>query len=499
MDAPKLKITLILFAALCLAFPVQAQNAVLPLLSPVTSSVPPNGTSVWTFNAVSGAVVSLKLEATSQNFDPQMVLTDSSGHEIDSSDDYDYPNSPNPLLEAVTIPRTDTYTLTVSGFNNTFGNYTLTLLPGYSTLSYQDNFSSTTWSSAETGFSLTQTQQQLQTSLDLTSGYATAFDDHAPTFSDFYAQVHISGITSASGWVVGMAFRHQGDAYYLLSISDQGSWRLTLINHGQETIIHDWTPHPNIIPRATDFTLAVLARGVGYDFFFNSGYIGSASDATLTAPGQFGLMTGEPIINANFSDLLVTTPLQVDGAYVIPQEVLAGDGPAMVQALKRNHVVSAAGQMSLTLPDSSAQFAHPGVNRVMLGRGVRFTNFALGTNVTLNAATPGPAGCGLVIRLTDDQNYTLAYFDQAGEYGISVRSGDNFLPGLYGVNRAIGSGQHHLLLIADDHKLYYYIDRQLVGTQDNPPQNGEVGIAVVNFENNTTDCQFSNLWLWQWN
>ena len=50
----------------------------------------------------------------------------------------------------------------------------------------------------------------------------------------------------------------------------------------REHVIHDWTPHPNIVPGATSFTIGVLAKDVGFDFFYNSGYIGSASDSTLT-------------------------------------------------------------------------------------------------------------------------------------------------------------------------------------------------------------------------
>jgi hypothetical protein len=33
---------------------------------------------------------------------------------------------------------------------------------------------------------------------------------------------------------------------------------------------------------------------------------------------------------------------------------------------------------------------------------------------------------------------------------------------------------------------------------DNTAQEGEVGIAVVNFEPNTTSCHYTNLWLWNW-
>ncbi len=182
----------------------------------------------------------------------------------------------------------------------------------------------------------------------------------------------------------------------------------------------------------------------------------------------------------------------------MPQEITVGDGRAMVLALKRNTVVSAEGEMSLTLPDSSVQYARPGINRVMLGRGVRYTNFALGTTVDVNPAAPGPAGCGLVFRFDSETDYTLAYLDQNGEYGVSKRDGDTFSPGIYGQNPQIGAGQHLLLVIADDNTIYFYIDRQLVGSLDNTAQDGEVGIAAVNFELNSTTCQYSNFWLWQW-
>jgi hypothetical protein len=262
-----------------------------------------------------------------------------------------------------------------------------------------------------------------------------------------------------------MAVRRQGDSYYLLSINSQGLWRFSLAQNGTETVIHDWTPHPNIVPGANNFTIAVLAKDVGFDFFYNTGYIGSASDSTLTAAGQIGLMAGPyspspSQSSATFDNLLVTTPTQVNGADIIPQEVTAGDGNQSILSLRRNHVVSASGQMTLTLPDSSVQYARPGINRVMLGRGTRYTNFALGTIVDMSAAGPGPAGCGLVFRFESDTDYTLAYLDQNGEYGVSKRTGDTFSPGIYGTNEAISAGTHLLLLVADDNTIYFYIDRQ---------------------------------------
>ena len=55
-----------------------------------------------------------------------------------------------------------------------------------------------------------------------------------------------------------------------------------------------------------------------------------------------------------------------------------------------------------------------------------------------------------------------------------------------------------MLIIADENTLYYYVDRQYVGTVENTPQEGQVGIAVVNFEGLNTSCSYSNLWLWEW-
>ncbi len=502
MATLKLKITLSLFILLAFALPASAQQT-LPLATPTSGSVPPNGVQTWTFSAQSGSVLSFAAAAASPDFDPMLTLSDSSGRDLISNDDYNYPNSLDPLLEAVTMPRTDSYTLTVSGVNSTAGDYVLTMMSGYSVLGYNDDFSSSSWQALTPALSSDQSGDQLSLSIDGIRASGVAFDESATPVTDFYAQADVVSVSNSSGWVVGMALRRQGDRYYLLSINHQGYWRFTLVNGSDEQVIRDWTPHPNVVPGQTNFTIGALAKGVGFDFFYNSGYIGSASDDALTDAGQIGLMAGTTAAStgttsATFDNLMVTTPTQIDGAAVIPQQLLAGDGRAMVQALKRNSIVSAAGEMALTLDQSSVQYAHPGVNRVMLGRGTSYTNFAIGATVDVAPAAPGPAGCGIVFRYTGEQDYTFAYLDQAGGYGVSVRTASRFLPGLEGIDPSLGAGQHYLLLIAAESKVYYYIDRQLVGSVDNPPVDGEVGIAAVNFEPNSTTCTYTNLWLWKW-
>lgn len=510
MDARKLStITrIVLFASLIAILPraisIQAQTS-LSLLTPVEGEIAPGTTDQWTFSAVNGAVLSFSVAAdTATDLDPAVVLTDSSGRAVLSSDDYNYPTSLDPLLEAVTMPRTDTYTLTVSGYNNSAGAYTLTMLPGYGIPAYSDDFTTTQWQATGTTLTAQRSNGALSLSSSGSTAPAAAFSSAGDvTFSDFYAQAQVVNVSGgSSGWIVGMALRRQGDSYYLLSINSSGSWRFSLVQDGVERVLHDWTPHPGIRPGETGFSLGVMASGVGYDFFYNSGYIGAEDDATLTGAGQIGLTVsavGSQPSSATFDDLVVTTPVVVDGGYVVPQELQVGDSVQMVQALRRLHLIAADGQMSLNLPESSVEYARPGINRFMLGRGAQYTNFALGTTLDLSGASPNTsAGCGLVFRFTGETDYTLAYLDQTGEFGVSKRTGDVFSPGIYGDNDRLGAGTHQLLVIANANTLYYYIDRQFVGSLDNAAQAGEIGIAVVNFENNSTSCQYSNFWLWQW-
>lgn len=497
--------TICLIGALLLALPILIRAQAQPLNpgETVSTSVAAGETAIFTFDAIIGSVWSVRVEG-SEGFDPVIELRDRDGRSILTSDDYAPSLGKAALLEAITVPRTDVYTVAVTSFDGGAGEFMITLLPGFGERAYTDDFGVTEWIAVGSDAGIEQEGAALSLDVSGARVVGDALNEDAPQLADLYAQVGVE-VENSSGWSVGINIRQQGDSFYRFAVNYQGLWRFTHVDDGEERVIRDWTPHPNIVAGTSQFVLGILARGNGFDFFYNSAFIGEAADDALTEPGYVGL-TAATVANtistttAVFRDLIVTQPVAVEDVYIVPQQVITSNDPrAMVQSLQRNHVVGSLGDLALTVPESSVEFARPGINRVGIGRGVQFENFALAATVTLTPLDPtGEAGCGLIFRETSDTEYVLAFFNQIGEYGLSERSGDLFTPGLYGVRPDLGVGQHHLLIIADESTLYFYVDGYFVGSQPSTPVTGEIGIAVVNFEPNTTTCTYSNLWLWRY-
>jgi hypothetical protein len=293
------------------------------------------------------------------------------------------------------------------------------------------------------------------------------------------------------------------DNYYYVLVNNDGLWRFMLRTSDAETVLRDWTAHPAIVAGETTFTLGVLVNGASFEFYYDGLYIGQVTDTTLDTAGQTGLIVGtdealDADVSAQFDDLLLTTPLQTESGNVFPQQLMGGSGQATVQELQRRRLIPAQGDMALMVDESFGQAVSPGVSRFPLGRGLTFTHFAYAATITIQPASTGTTGCGLVFRDVGDTDYTVAYIDQTGGYGLSQRIDDAFQAGVYGQNAAIGEGSHILLVIASDDILYYYIDGLHVGSLDIPSLEGSIGNAVVNFDPIDTNCQFNNTWLWRW-
>jgi hypothetical protein len=485
----------------------QSSQILMPFI-PAEGHIAPGESQSWEFMAWDSAVLSFVVKTVSPDFDPVIQIQNSAGTILIANDDYDYPNSHDAVLEAITIPRFDTYTATVSGFGGTGGDYTLTMLPGYAQIASEDSFSGgTVWRRESDLLGLEIADGTLNLSLTGIGETAAAINPDSPELLDFYTQVQVTEITSHNGWTVGLILRQQSDGnHYALEVNYQGFWRLTYRSPDGERTIQDWTPHPAIIPGETAFTLGALVIGSEIEAFYNGQFIGQSLDSTPATAGQVGLTisTAEAIGSdalVKFDNLASTTPLMVNGTMVLPQSLMPGNTTITIQELQRRHLIPAGGELSLVVGESFVQSTRPGVNRSGLGRGRTYQNFAMGAHVSWETFSEGMAGCGIYLRATDDDHYALAYIDQTGGFGLAQRDGDSFLPGIFGElgdGETSSNGTYYLLVIANGDTLYYYIDDQYQGTLTNPAESGEIGNAVVNFEAIDTTCQFSDTWLWDW-
>lgn len=480
----------------------QGQNT-LTLFQTVTAELAAGSTDTWTFGGQSGQVISLYAQSAG-DLDPVLTLLDGSGRTLLTNDDYAYPDTRDALLQAVALPITGTYSVQVSGFGETSGEYELTLSSGFATITDAVFEDEADWQ-ADAPLQAEVVDGQLALQVQTNGETHTAFND-ALVEADMAARVHVVSVENAGGnWIVGMAAREQGNDYYRFSVNEQGLWRFTLVQNGDEVILHDWVAHPNIVPGQFTFTLGMTARGSAFEFFVNDGFIGSVADATLMEAGSFGLTAGAQSgtpsnTQVTYDNLVLTTPLQTpDGAIVIPNQVLVGVPLAMVNTLSLRHLLDANGTMALTVPETTANAIRPGVSTIGLGQGATFSNFALGGYVNISTSRAGLGGCGLQFRASGENEYAIAYLDTSGAYGLSRRDGEVFSEGLFGENATFaGGGRHHLLVIASETTLYLYVDGQLAGSTPDTAQAGTIGAAVVNFESIETTCRFENLWLWRW-
>lgn len=476
-----------------------------PAAGQITSDAP---AQVWTFYAQAESPVSIVVEATAREFDPTLQILDPEGRVLLANDDYNYPATRDSLVEAITIPRMGTYQVVVRGFNNSTGTYRLTMTPGYSRVAARDVFDTTgNWQIVNDTGALVFADGAAQLSAEGIQQTGLAVDLNSPALENFYIEARVAGITARNNWVVGLVLRYRADGYTLFAINSQGQWRVIAVEGEAERILRDWTQHPAILPGETSFTLSAFVNGAGIDLFFNNQIIGQVNDSISAQAGQIGLMvtTANALssqVSARFDDLGVTQPLLINGSRVFPQRLIQGTQTQIVRDLERRGLIPTGGQLVLNVSESFVNSVRPGVILQALGRGVNFGNFVLATTATLApTGRSGISGCGLLVRSASDTDYTVAYVDNSGAYGISQRSGDTFQPGIYTENAAfvnVEPNTNQLLIIAVDEVLHYYVNGRYAGTLQVAQVAGQVGNALVNFDPGDNTCQFANTWLWRW-
>lgn len=496
----------LLIIALLIISPVHAQTPPrLPINTPVEGEIIiPNQEQTWGFLGGQSMVISLRV-VPDGDFDPLVILRDANGNELIRNDDYDYPNRRDALLEAITLPRMGEYQVAVTGYGGSIGTFTLTMLVGYADFALDERFTSLgDWQAVNTVMADV-TDGVLTMQVDGIAQVGRLLNRQITPQKDFYAQMTLNNVTGRNGWIVGMTFREQANGNrYVVSVSMRGDWRLSVWEGETQRVLRDWAVHPAIVAGDTAFTLGVLAKDVSIDVFYNNQMLTSITDSTIPNAGRIGIEVGtvnalNSQTTAQIDALMMTIPTQVNGAFILPQQIMAGGSILVSHELERRHLVPGGGSLAWEVSESFLEASRPGVNRLPLIAETRFTNFVLSTTATATFMGEGIGACALLFQHADESTYTIAYLDNTGSYGVSTRRGDRFSEGIFGTRDGWTiTNPTHLLVVVNGTVLYYYINNLLVGQMEIEPVQGQLGNAVINFDPVRTNCQFRNTWAWRW-
>lgn len=454
------------------------------------------------FTARDGEVISIIVEGEN-DLDPILEIFDLNGRSIIHVDDYNFPDNRSAILEAFTAPYTGNYDLVVSGYNNVGGEYSVILQAGYANLNTEDNFANMDrWQAVDLGSEL---EPNIETNNGVLSIMQEGIDVSAHVLGQaieqdvYYVTADITDVIGQLGWRVGFVFNYSNRGYHEFLLNDNGSWRISRNENNSATVLRDWSSHPAIRAGNTNFTLGILAHDNVYDFFYDSQFIGTITDdSTLSGDLGFVVRTANAFgsrVTATFDNFLLTTPLNES---IIPQQLVTGTANDVVRELERRLVIPAGGEMVLNLEESFVQNVRAGVSRFTVANAVQPTNFVLGTTVDWDSINGVQNGCGLVSR--DDLQgdaYWLAYVDSDGGYGTGSRLGNEFTENYYNNILSLEQPPYNLILVGYETQLHFYINGYLAHSTTYEARAGNIGQAIVNFEETNTSCNFTDLWLWR--
>ncbi|MEL7435806.1 MAG: hypothetical protein AAFN11_17805, partial [Chloroflexota bacterium] len=455
------------------------------------------------YRAQTGEFLSVIVRGT-DDFDPIVEIVDAGGRVIVSNDDYMFPDSRDALIEGFVAPTSGRYEIRVRGYNGSDGDYTLTILPGYSNLITEETFADdSNWIAISTDpvdeatFFSVEEQGVLSQDGFNRSGLAMGV---MPEGATYYLHTTMTNIDSNQGWRAGIIFGYQDVSdYYRLLVNYRGAWQITRVLSGEAIVVRDWSIHPQIPPNNTAFSLGILVNGTTFDVFYNGQFIGrSESDTFIT--GEAGLVAETiDVIQGNavvsFDNFVITRPTLVNEQPIIPTSIVGNGTNATVRELEQRLLVPTGGDMRLVLSESFVTNTQVGVSRFAVGEPA--TNFAVGTRVWWATDETAINGCGLVVRDDENNNYVLAFVDSAGGSGLSERMGDAFAQNVFETDNVVAP-PHDLVVIVRDEAVYYFLNGQLRGTLEMAIRQGNIAEASISFDGSSASCQFTDTWIWQW-
>lgn len=493
----------LLFCMALLASSAWAQDRTLALGSQIEDALAPNETHRYSLNALEWTLASFRLEALSDALDPQLAIYDSSGELVIANDDYDYPASRDAIIQAFVFPKSDLYTVAVSGYAASGGAYRLRMLPGYDRqIQAGQKLLLEDWQAVNRLALVRQAGvDRLAVATDGIATTAVVLGNAFAPERDFFFEVQFDNVSSAGDWQVGIAFRYaRPDSHSRVLLNKRGFWRMERVEQGDIVVVRNWGTHPAIIPGQTRFRLGVLASGAHFDIVYNGQIVGTLGDSKTEPAGKLGVaMRTANAVDSRLSFAIaqatMTIPTRVDESVLLPSQLLARSYHVMHDVLTRQQLIPIGGDIKMLLPESSVRRRSAGVTPFRLGSGLRFAEFALGAAVSFQMSGEANGGCGILFHYQDQERYQLAYVTAGGDYGLSQRQGDIFAPGIYVKKPPRERQKHDMLLIVHDGTIHYYADKAHIGEIAYDTASGSVGIAAVNYASVDTNCDFADFWV----
>jgi len=462
----------------------------------------------WTFDGRANQVVSVIVMTTSGDLDPIVDLIAPDGSTAATNDDLDSLVR-DAGFEAVALPATGTYIVRVTRYGTTTGRYQLILTPGYARLARQESFEGqeSPWVTLE-NVATSLIDNRLRLLIGVPNTAAIAIPSDAEAVDDFYMQVDARLFGNPSYAELGFVFRYQpslnGSQSYQFRINSLGQWTVLYLDGTGQFALRSWSEN-SLLSGATQWTLAVLARGNTLSFFANDELLGTVTDDRLLTAGTAGLVAGTGENQADdvtvlFDNFVLTTRL--GSTYQgLPLTLASWDStdPAAITAeLAESGQITPVEIHDLYIPAKTLSTLDLTSMSELLGsEKAVYTDFVLGG--TINIATTGESvGCGLAFGWQDERNLSLAFVDTSGGWGI-VRAVDAELTqNVYDHSPQVAAAGETstLVLVVHGEDVALYINGALVTQEQIAPVEGRVGVMLLNYEDVGTDCYFGGIWVW---
>ncbi len=490
----------------------QSNGSVLRLLQPVNGEISDaQPEQRWMFEAIKGQRLSLRMQATSGNLDPYVELLDASGKMLTTSTSGSYRNV---TIDAFTVPDSATYTIRATRAQSgqtTSGAYTLSLLPGFSFLLLNDptlaRVSLRTWKQANALSQISNGKLRLQLTSDNNYTFTTA--DRIGVFKDLYMQINMQPEPLAPYWEGGILIRgvrrDTALEFYLFFLNSDGKWKLSIGRANGLTDVQDWTPLPGGLQ--SQITPGIMAKDNRITLFYNGQPLTEIRDSALTDPGLIGVAVGTSRAPNNatsilFDNIVVTLPAGVaeDTPIVIPPKLEQWQRATMpiIEELQAARIVPSIGKPGF---DENTAFVTNntagGIVYQPMAKSLSFTDLVYTADVTWDSSNDNIA-CALKFRATDDNNFTIFYFDRKGGYGVRQVSDKEVVASFYNLSDTIkkdNRANNRITVIAIGNGLIVYVNGMLVVQTNVKQASGGAQIAAYNYDRSSSLCQFKNIWL----